>query len=425
MLNLKRILFSVAVITSLLSPVVRADDSDSTFLWMDCLSESKKNNPDLISAQEDINQQKAQKTMTASGLYPQISANLNVGKSKSGSAAGSVNSYSYGVEGSQLIYDGFKTIYNVNSASEKINSAKQSYSFVSSEIRFKLRSAFVGLLRAQELINVTEEIVRIRKDNFDLINLRYKSGLEHKGALLTAEANLASAEYEFSKAKRDIEVSQRELSKEMGRKKFIPFNVQGELEFKNLESEKPDFELFAEKHPSLLQILAQKNAAASDLKAAYSAFMPNLSASAGAGKSDSHWPARNKEWNLGLGLSVPIFEGGLRFGEVNKAKALYNKAVADEESTRETVMVNLQKTWAQLQDAMETVGVQRKLLIAAQERQRIAAVQYSTGFITFDNWIIIEDDLVKFKKTYLNAEADALVAEANWIYAKGETLEYV
>jgi outer membrane protein TolC len=77
-----------------------------------------------------------------------------------------------------------------------------------------------------------------------------------------------------------------------------------------------------------------------------------------------------------------------------------------------------------LQDAIEVVDVERKTLEATEERSKIAEVQYATGFISFDNWIIIEDDLVRAKLAYLDSEANALLAEANWIQAKGETLEY-
>ncbi|HQL41928.1 MAG TPA: TolC family protein, partial [Candidatus Omnitrophota bacterium] len=72
----------------------------------------------------------------------------------------------------------------------------------------------------------------------------------------------------------------------------------------------------------------------------------------------------------------------------------------------------------------ERVGVEQKTLEASQERSKIAEAQYAIGFISFDNWIIIENDLVTAKKSYLQAQAAALLAEADWVLAKGETLEY-
>jgi len=91
---------------------------------------------------------------------------------------------------------------------------------------------------------------------------------------------------------------------------------------------------------------------------------------------------------------------------------------------QDTLVVALENTWVALQDALETVGVQYKNLIATSERSKIAEVEFATGFLTYDNWTIIEDNLVSAKTSYLNAQANALLAEANWIQAKGEVLEY-
>jgi len=63
-------------------------------------------------------------------------------------------------------------------------------------------------------------------------------------------------------------------------------------------------------------------------------------------------------------------------------------------------------------------------LEAAQERARIAETEYSIGLLIYDNWIIIENNLVTAKRTFLSTELGELVAEANWIQAKGETLDH-
>ncbi|MDD5237286.1 MAG: TolC family protein, partial [Candidatus Omnitrophica bacterium] len=176
--------------------------------------------------------------------------------------------------------------------------------------------------------------------------------------------------------------------------------------------------------PSLQQIIAQKNAAGFSLKSTYGSFSPTLTGQAGIDKSNAHWLPENNQWNAGLTLSMPIFEGGLRLAQVSQARALLNQLLANERSTKDGIIVNLELTWTNLQDAVETVGVQYKTMIAAEERSKIAEAEFSTGFITYDNWTIIQDNLVSAKKNYLNAQANALLAEASWIQAKGETLEY-
>src|SRR3990167_7780677 len=82
--------------------------------WDDCVKEAAKNHPDLVSAQMSVKSAQADKTITASGLFPQVSTDLNTSRSKSsgGSSSGgssAVNNYNYGVTGSQLIFDGFQT----------------------------------------------------------------------------------------------------------------------------------------------------------------------------------------------------------------------------------------------------------------------------------------------------------------------------
>jgi outer membrane protein TolC len=279
-------------------------------------------------------------------------------------------------------------------------------------------------LKTQELIKVAEEIVAIRRDNLILITLRYESGLEHKGALLTAEANVAQAEFELAQAKRNLNFVRRQLSKEMGQKEFIPLSVKGDFAVVDTAQEKPILEDLLKANPSVLQAAYRNNAAAFDIQSAYANFGPSLTGSAQTSKKSATWPPQNNQWDLGLSVNLPLFEGGLRIAELAQAQAAYRQAQADERLASDTALVSLEETWATLQDAQETVAVQGKTLEATRERSRIAQAQYSTGFIDFDSWIIIENDLVGAKKSYLQALANALLAEAQWIQAKGETIEY-
>ena len=257
-----------------------------------------------------------------------------------------------------------------------------------------------------------------------MIKLRYESGIEHRGALLTAEANLAQAEYELARNKRALEVARRQLIKEMGRKQLSPLRADGELKVSDAVVIKPDFEKLAQNNPSLEKLIAQKNAASFGIQAAQADFFPQLSAQGGALRTGTNWPPDNNQWNAGLALSYPLFEGGLRFAQVAQARAIYYQAQANEQSTKDGIIATLEQTWAVLQDAVENVEVQRQFLGANEVRSKIAGAQYSIGTISYDNWTIIEDDLVKAKKALLDAEAVALLAEADWIQAKGETLEY-
>jgi outer membrane protein TolC len=397
--------------------------AEETLAWSDCIREAAKNNPELIASIEGIKQSFADKVIAASALYPQINSNLGASTAKA-AATTAKDTYTYGVSGSQLIFDGAKTLNNIRAAQEDVAAAKENFRFTSTTVRFELRSAFVNLLRAQEMLRIAGEIYDIRRSSFELITLRYQSGLEHKGALLTAQADLAGAEYGISQANRGLEVAQRELVKEMGRAELTPIKVKGDFRVKDTARIKPDFIVLAKNNPELQQVIAQKNAAGYGLKSVYANFFPTLSGQAGANKSGARWSPDTGQWNLGLAVSLPIFEGGLRFAQVSQAKALLNQLRENERSRKDKVILVLEQAWADLQDTMDNVGVEGQKLTANEMRAKISEAQYSLGVMTFDNWIIIQDNLVRSKRDYLDAQAGMLLAEAYWIQAKGETLEY-
>ncbi len=404
--------------------------AEELLTWDDCVKEAAKNHPDLISAQESVKSSQADKAITASGLFPQVTGDLNASRSGNPATSGSsstktTNSYSYGVNGSQLIFDGFQTVNKVNAAAENIKAARESYKFTSSQVRQRLRAAFINLLKTQEAVKIREQIYDRRRQNYELVTLRYEGGMENKGSLLAEEANVRQAQFDVTQAKRGIEVAQRQLTKEMGRNRMTPTIAKGDFVVKDAAREMPDLVAIAANNPSLQQLVAKKNAATFNIKTAKGEFLPSITASSNAGKSDSKWPPKGDQWSIGAAVSFPIFEGGKRLADVSKANALLTKAEADERSIRDSVIETLQSAWASLQNDLDNVDVQRVFLTASQERAKIAEAQYSIGFVTFNDWIIIENNLVTAQNSYLNAQAQALISEANWIKAKGETLENV
>jgi len=234
---------------------------------------------------------------------------------------------------------------------------------------------------------------------------------------------LAQAEFEVARAGRNIGLAQRRLTGELGRTRLRPISVKGDFEIKCSKREKPDFERLSESNPLLHELIAKREAVRFGLKSAKAAFFPEVSANASAGKTDSHWPPGRNEWSAGVSLSFPIFEGGSRIAEISGSEAAFNQALADEKSGRDGVILALEEGWKELQDALDEVKVRQKFLEAARERAKITQAQYSTGLTSFDNWTIIEDDLVRTKKSFLDVQANALVAEANWIQARGGMLD--
>ena len=419
---LRNIKFVTIFLLFLSSALIDAK-AEAELTWEECLGEAKENNPELISARQKVKQARANRVITKAELLPRISTDLS-GRTSKTSGEDERETYSYGITANQLLFDGFKTKHNLATASEEIKSAQYSYNVISSNVRLKLKNAFIKLLKAQQLLDITKDIAARRKENLELVNLRYEAGREHKGSLLNAQANLAQANFEVAQARRDIDLARRQLTNELGRRKLTSIKAKGNFKIEYSSRGKPDFECLAESNPFLLKLIAKKDAARFGARSAKADFFPEVYGNASAESSDSRWPPNNDAWSAGVSLSFPIFEGGSRIGKVSKARAALSQTQADERSGRDSVIFILEETWKEWQDAIDKVEVEQKFLEAAEERAKITQAQYSTGLISFDNWSIIEDNLVNAKKSFLNAKAYVLVKEAEWVQAKGGTLDY-
>ncbi len=403
-----------------LSMVNGASARDLT--WQDCVREARQNNPSLLSAVEKLKQAGLNLTTTKSNYYPQISGSAGAQTSKTDGAERS-NSYSYGVSGRQLLFDGLKSQFNVAVSSATLRSAMYTYAVTSSNLRLQLKRDFVSLLKAQKLVSITGEIAERRKQSLELIKLGYEAGREHKGSLLTAQADLSQAEFEISQAVRNLEIAARTLCADLGYGQYNQIQVQGDLAVALADTVTPDFEQIAESVPLLQALIAQKDASRLSLKSATADMYPSVYANASAGKSGSNWPPERDQWSAGVNVSVPIFSGGSQVAAKKKSESAYSQALVEERNGRASVILTLAESWANLQDALGQLSVQQKFLAATEERSKIAEAQYKIGLMSFDNWIIIEDALIRAKKTLLDTQANAMIAEANWIQAKGVTLD--
>ena len=399
--------------------------AEESVSWEQCEREAVKAHPDLYSALAVMQQAEADKRITQGALLPQLSLGINSSESgtiKTGISSSSALSYSLSAQ--QLLYDGCKTFNQMASNAEAIKAAQHNYDAVSANVRFALRSAFTQLLKAQELVGLAGEIASRRQNNVRLISLRYQGGREHIGSLRQAEADLAQAQFEVSHAKRGLVLAETVLASALDRNTHQPLRVQGAFKVSDLTDRKPDLAQLAKNNPLFQQLDSKSKAARFDLDVARSAFSPQLylTSSVGRGAFD-RLPTDAVDWSAGVTVSVPIYQGGSGRARFAKASAVLSQQNAQEKSGYLLLFNALELSWKSFQDTRQSVLVQNKQLLAANERSKIANAQYSNGLVTFNDWLIIENNLVNAKKNLLNAEADMLLAEAQWIQSKGGALE--
>jgi len=395
--------------------------------WTACVREAAVSNQRLQSAKQAIAKAYYNKKSSDAVYLPSVSASggASVGKRENSVTD---NSSSYGVSASQLIYDWGKSKAQSQSAAALIEAAEINYQLASANVRYRLRTAFIGLLKSQEMLDIAGIIVERRQKAARLIKLRYEAGREHKGSLLTSEAKQLQAELQQKKAQRDLDLAKFSLAVELGRDLLKPgawsdIMVQGEMKLKSDYAVKPDFDAMLIETPSLKDLLIQSRLARYDMDAAKAAFYPSLKARAGVDESSGGWNDYIESYSAGVSISVPLFEGGRNKARYDSANAAMSIANYDEFNGRNDLSSAIRRKWSALHDSLDRMQLSKMFYDASKERARISMVQYSSGIINYDSWIIIEDDYINSEQLLLDANATALISESEWINVKGGTLE--
>ena len=71
-------------------------------------------------------------------------------------------------------------------------------------------------------------------------------------------------------------------------------------------------------------------------------------------------------------------------------------------------------------ESIEKLKVDQSFLEAALKRSEIARSKYNNGLMTFEDWDLIENDLIARETAVLQSQKDRATAEAAWQQAQGQ-----
>jgi outer membrane protein len=426
-----------------LGGLVRADNSPDALTWEKCVRLATLNNPDLVASHESLRSYEAkyggsysayfpQITATTGGTYTHTSSNqaTEVGTSASiggstfsggsfGGGANLLHQYTASVTLSQTIYDGGLTPGNVAQAGANYRAQVAAFVLEKSLISYDLKSAFAQLLYAQELVTLTQQIVKRRRSDADMIHLKYDGGRENKGAYLLSESDYQQAVLNFHNAQRNVVVSQHQLAQVMGVKLKNLILAVGQL-ITQTQPASPDLDKLAVETPTHFQQVSNAEASRAGITIARSEFLPTVSTSVSLEREDQRFFPKSSGWNADFSVSLPIFDGGKNYFDVKASEASLRQALANLQSSDDNSVYTLAQDYSTLVTDIETVGVDQTTVTAQKARSEIGNGQYSNGLISFTDFNLIENDLVAAENQELQSRRDAVIAEANWEYAQGK-----
>lgn len=143
--------------------------------WEQCLEKTKAYNPDLVSARAAVRELEFGVSSASSGFLPQISARAGIdyGEAETDSGVKENKSASGRLTLSQDLFSGGGNIAGRRRALAQLEIGNQQYRKTLSDVELRTRLAYIDVLYAQDLVELTKKIEERRHNNVRLIQLRF------------------------------------------------------------------------------------------------------------------------------------------------------------------------------------------------------------------------------------------------------------
>lgn len=273
------------------------------------------------------------------------------------------------------------------------------------DVVYNVRNAFFQALRAQGTLVVAEDSVANTEARLRDAQATLAAGTGTQFDVLTAQRDVSDARGQLVAARANVTVALGQLKQTMGIDVSTPISVSdaGAVEDPGAEGSVPapprneDYHtarnevdlgseyqtLVAEavqNRPEILEQNAAVAAAQKGVQYARRSQLPQLSVSAGYSAFPNYAgfsPANQS--TIGIGLSIPIYDGGLARARVREARATQAQVEIDRRSAIDQVTLDVQQAYVNEVQARERVRVATLGVTTAREAFRLAQLRSRAG----------------------------------------------
>jgi len=393
--------------------------------WESLVRQTLSFNPDLQEARYLVTSSARSRDVAFGDYLPSVDGGLQRDISRGTGTGPSEDGLGLDISAQQSLFDGFGTTGKWLKARKDLAAVKLAYVETSTEVRFRLRSAYVDMIRLEKLLATNRQIEERRKQNAELVRLRYEAGRENLGSALRAEAIFEQAAFDVKKTERGLESEALRLARESGGEFVFPVRIEDDLEkmLQSVSLTEADYALLAEETPKVMRLIKTAEAAKAAVVSAQSAVWPQVDGNYDYGYSGERASNLRDQSSLGIRVTVPFFNGGKNVAAIRKAKADYEAAERAAQATRDETIAELAEAWVLYKDAVESVEVRKKFLEAARKRAEIIRSEYATGLVNFTDFDAAEQENANAEKEYVESLANVFIQQANWEKIRGATLE--
>ncbi|RFC46290.1 MAG: Outer membrane protein TolC [Verrucomicrobia bacterium] len=388
----------------------------------DAVNLALRQNPEVLGALREIERKYGRVIEVRAQALPHIALNPSFREQdkkllSQGLAANLTQnkSWSIALEVRQVLYAGGSVAASLRSAKFSQEAAYYGLRDTLDRVVSQVRQQFSQVLATKALIEVAEESVELANQQLKDATNRFQAGTVPRFNVLRAEVEVASVKPGLIRAKNDNLIAQLQLAKTLGLDASPSgkptFQCVGDLQVSSRPMGLSDSLSLAKARRPMLkskrqEILVEKE----NVTIALAGYKPRLEASAGyelVNKSTSRkLDDTVNGYFLGVTGSWKIFDSFETSGLVAQAKSQMQKAVISYDDALQTVELEVQRAYADLQQYRETIESQQQNVKQAVEALRLAQERLSAGAGTQLEVLDARVALTRARTTELQARAE-------------------
>ncbi len=295
---------------------------------------------------------------------------------------GAADTFEAGFGVRYLLFDGGARSAGLEGAESELLKVNFQHNTTLQNVALAVEEAYYQLLAAKELERVAEQTSHQTQYHLDVARARYKNGMVAKSDVLKAETGKAEADLGLVRARSQVRVTRGRLANAMGLNPSKSFAV-AELPQDPHQRELADIKkLMAEatsSRPELRSALAGIESGRMNVKAAEASYWPEVTLNADYGWRDRTFAPERDEWSLGVGITLPLFDGFDRGYTKLRAKSELARTVAEHEKLLRGVELEVWTAYSRLIEADQAIEASQALVASAEESARVAEGEYKNG----------------------------------------------
>lgn len=349
-------------------------------------------------------------------------------------SSSTTNNFSTGISLGYTIFDGFSREARLNQAVSSASSAELSATRTRQGTVFQVQSAYLTVLRNEQLVKVSEENLKRDRRQLDRITESNRVGALSIGDVYRQQSIVAQDELSLISAQNTYDKSISSLLALIGADVSEDYQVADptvptEITQADLDATNARVKSFSDLRQRALSLRPDYKSAIEDLDAAesgvtsaWSGYIPRISASAGYSMSNTELSklSDSKGMSWGIGISWSLFD---RFQtNLNIQNALVGRRNAELSllQAQRNVSVDVRNALLDLEAAQKQYDVSLKGLRSAEQDRRVAEERYNLGSGTLIDLLTANAGLVNAQYNKINATYNYITASRNLDYVLGE-----